>query len=151
MTEKLRKLEPNTPLRRDNGSGTQRRGWRFSSQMNWRTAMAKSQTSSKSARKPRKPTRTTPRRWSATVTETSDAMDLEKNVFKSESPKHIAASVKRSAERSRRRKSSPFRSAMSMLNFYINRAGQNLSASHRRVLEAAKDQLRRLFHRPAVR
>jgi len=82
------------------------------------------------------------------VTETSDAMTLEKDIFKSDSPKRIAASVKRSAERSHRRKSGPFRSAMSMLNFYINRAGKNLSASRRKILEAAKNQLRRLFHRP---
>ena len=90
------------------------------------------------------------RKWSAKVAETSDAMDLETNVFKSASPEHIARSVKRSAERSHRRKSSSFRSAMSMLNFYINRAGKNLSASRRRVLEAAKNRLRRLFHRPAT-
>jgi len=99
----------------------------------------------------RKPNRSSPsrsRRWSAKVTETSDAMTLEKDIFKSDSPKRIAASVKRSAERSHRRKSGPFRSAMSMLNFYINRAGKNLSASRRKILEAAKNQLRRLFHRP---
>jgi len=82
------------------------------------------------------------------VTETSDAMDLEQDVFKSDSPRRIAASLKSSAEKSGRRKSSPFRSAMSMLSFYINRAGKNLSESRRRVLEAAKDQLRRLFRRP---
>jgi hypothetical protein len=63
-------------------------------------------------------------KWSAKVTETSDAMDLEKDVFKSRSPEHIAASEKRSAERSHRGKSSPFRSAMSMLTFYINRGGK---------------------------
>jgi Protein of unknown function (DUF3175) len=115
--------------------------------------MAKTRTARKSSeRTSSKPApKTSPRKWSAKVTETSDAMDVEKDVFKSDSPKRIATSVKRSAERSHRCKSSPFRSAMSMLNFYINRAGQNLSASHRRVLEAAKDQLRRLFHRPAVR
>lgn len=77
-------------------------------------------------------------------------MDLEPDVFKSDSPKQIAASVKRSAERSHRRKPSPFRSAMSMLTFYVNRAGKNLPASRRRVLEAAKGQLRRLFHRPTA-
>jgi hypothetical protein len=87
------------------------------------------------------------RRWSARVTQTSDALDLEDSVFKSRSPKRIAASLKRSAERSRRRKSSPFRSAMSMLNFYINRAGRNLSVSRKQVLEAAKPELRRLFRR----
>jgi hypothetical protein len=106
--------------------------------------MAKGQTTRKSV-----PSRAG--KWSGKVTETSDAMDLEKDVFKSDSPKRIAASVKRSAERSHRRKSSPFRSAMSMLNFYINRAGKNLSASRRRVLVAAREQLRRLFRRPAAR
>jgi len=120
--------------------------------------MAKAKTAHKSGeRTPRKsaPSKSTsrkssPRKWSAKVTKTSDAMDLEQDVFKSDSPKHIAASVKRSAERSRRRKSSPFRAAMSMLTFYGNRAGKNLSASRRRVLDAAKNQLRRLFHRPAA-
>jgi hypothetical protein len=100
----------------------------------------------------RKPRGQAPRkrraRWSAKVTATSDAMDLEKDVFKSDSPKHIAGSLKRSAKQSGRRKSAPFRSAMSMLNFYINRAGKGLSTSRRRVLEAAKIQLRRLFRRP---
>jgi hypothetical protein len=110
--------------------------------------MAKTQAARKSGeRTPRKPS---PRKWSGKVTETSDAMDLEQDVFKSDSPKHIAASVKRSAERSHRRKSSPFRSAMSMLTFYTNRAGKNLSASRRRVLDAVKNRLRRMFHRPVV-
>jgi hypothetical protein len=86
-------------------------------------------------------------RWSAKVTNTSDAMDIEKDVFKSDSSERIARSLKRSAERSHRRKSAPFRSAMSMLNFYINRAGKGLSTTHRRVLESAKIQLRRLFRR----
>lgn len=89
------------------------------------------------------------RKWSAKVTETSDALDLEEGVFKSNSPERIATSLKRSATHSRRRKSGPFRSAMSMLNFYINRGGRNLSAARRRVLEAAKSNLRRLFGRPA--
>jgi hypothetical protein len=93
----------------------------------------------------RKKTRSS-RRWSAEVTEHSDALDLEKDVFKG-SPKQIARSLKQSAERSRRRKSSPYRSAMSMLTFYINRAGTNLSASRRRALEAAKGELRALFDR----
>lgn len=91
--------------------------------------------------------RKTPRLWSKHVTETSDALDLEPDVFKSNDPAKIAASLKRSAERSRRRKSSPFRSAMSMLVFYLNRAGTNLPASRRRVLEQAKGELRRLFGR----
>src|SRR5215510_6302447 len=81
------------------------------------------------------------RKWSAKVTETSDALDLEEDVFKSRSAKWIAASLKHSAEHSHRRKASPFQSAMSMLNFYINRAGKNLSASQKRVLEAAKTQV----------
>ncbi len=89
-----------------------------------------------------------PRKWSQHVTETSDAMDLSQGVFKG-SPEQIARSLKRSAERSRRRKTDPFRSAMSMLNFYINRAGTQLSAARRKQLETAKDALRRLFHKPA--
>jgi hypothetical protein len=88
------------------------------------------------------------RKWSGKVTETSDALDLEEDIFKSRSAKRIAASLKRSAEHSHRRKASPFQSAMSMLNFYINRAGENLPASRKRVLEAAKTELRRLFDRP---
>lgn len=87
------------------------------------------------------------RKWSAKVTETSDALDLEEDIFKSRSAKRIAASLKRSAEHSHRRKTSPFQSAMSMLTFYINRAGKNLSASQKRVLQAAKTELRRLFDR----
>jgi hypothetical protein len=86
-------------------------------------------------------------KWSAEVTANSNAMDLQKDVFKQDDPKAIARSLKRSAERSRRRKSSPYRSAMSMLTFYINRAGDNLSAAERRTLEAAKDELRREFGR----
>lgn len=87
------------------------------------------------------------RRWSGKVTENSDALDLEDDIFKSRSAKRIAASLKRSAEQSHRRKSSPLQSAMSMLNFYINRAGKNLPGSQKRVLEAAKTELRRLFGR----
>ena len=85
--------------------------------------------------------------WSKRVTETSNALDLEHGVFSKESPRAIALSLKRSAERSRRRKSEPFRSAMSMLNFYINRAGSKLSATRRNRLEAAKEALRELFHK----
>jgi hypothetical protein len=87
------------------------------------------------------------RKWSAEVTAESNAMDLQKDVFKQDDPKSIARSLKRSAEHSHRRKASPFRSAMSMLTFYINRAGDNLSAAERRKLEAAKDELRREFGR----
>ena len=85
------------------------------------------------------------RRWSRHVTEHSDALTLDKGVFSSSDPKRIAASLKRSAERSRRRKSSPFRSALSMLTFYINRAGKNLPASRKRTLMRAKDELRKQF------
>ena len=90
-----------------------------------------------------------PRRWSQHVTETSDALDLEHGVFARADPASIARSLKRSAERSHRRKADPFRSAMSMLIFYINRAGKNLGERRRAVLERAKDELRRQFHRPA--
>jgi hypothetical protein len=90
-----------------------------------------------------------PKRWSQGVTQHSRALELEKDVFAQTDPKKIARSLKRSAERSERRKSSPFRSAMSMLSFYINRAGAQLSALQRRRLEAAKDELRLLYDRPA--
>lgn len=85
------------------------------------------------------------KKWSGKVTRESNALDLEKGVFKSRSPRKIAASLKRSAEHSRRRKSSPYRSAMSMLTFYINRAGHDLPAGQKRILEKAKDELRDLF------
>jgi len=87
------------------------------------------------------------RKWSADVTEHSDAMDLEDHVFESDDAKKIAASLKRSAEHSDRRKAEPFQSAMSMLNFYINRAGKNLPDERRKVLEKAKDELRAAFGR----
>jgi hypothetical protein len=85
--------------------------------------------------------------WSGEVTKTSDALTLEQRAFTWRDPKRIAASLKRSAERSRRRKAAPYQSAMSMLNFYINRAGRNLPAERKRVLNRAKDELRRLFDR----
>jgi hypothetical protein len=85
------------------------------------------------------------RKWSGRVTATSDALDLRQNVFKLDSPKAIARSLKRSAEQSHRRKSDPYRSAMSMLVFYINRAGKNLPATRKRKLEAAKGELRKVF------
>lgn len=91
------------------------------------------------------------KRWSQRVTQTSDALDLEKGVFALDSPRRIALSLRRSAERSRRRKADPFRSAMSMLNFYINRAGRKLAQPQRRRLEAAKDELRRLYGRKPTR
>lgn len=80
-----------------------------------------------------------PKRWSQRVTETSNALDLEANVFVKDDPREIALSLKRSAERSDRRKSDPYRSAMSMLTFYINRAGKSLPKQRRDRLEAAKD------------
>jgi hypothetical protein len=87
------------------------------------------------------------RKWSAEAGADSDALDLQPELFEKDDPSEIAASLKRSAEHSQRRKANPFRSAMSMLSFYINRAGRNLSASRKRVLEKAKDELRRDFHR----
>src|SRR3954466_3516850 len=87
------------------------------------------------------------RRWSKHVTETSDAMDLRGGVFNLRDPKKIAASLKRSAERSHRRKTNPYRSALSMLTFYINRAGKNLPASRKKVLNRAKDELKAKSHK----
>jgi hypothetical protein len=98
------------------------------------------------AAKPAKKKATT-RRWSHQVMETSDVLDLEPSIFRRGSARQIALSLKRSAERSRRRKSSPFRSAMSMLTFYINRGGKNLNPSRLRVLNRAKDELREAFDR----
>jgi len=90
--------------------------------------------------------------WSQRVTEGSDALDLEPGVFTLEDPREIARSLKCSAERSTRRKAAdPFRSAMSMLTFYINRAGRNLPESRRECLEQAKDELRVLYGRPPRR
>jgi hypothetical protein len=91
------------------------------------------------------------KKWSAGVMARSDAMDLENGVFKSRSAKQVALSLKRSAESSHRRKSTPFRSAMSMLNFEINRGGKNLSTERLRVLNAAKVELRKVFHREPAR
>ncbi|TCU51856.1 uncharacterized protein DUF3175 [Novosphingobium sp. PhB57] len=85
------------------------------------------------------------KKWSQDVTEHSDALDLEKGVFTQGDPKAIAQSLKRSAEHSKRRKGTPLQSAMGMLTFYINRAGKDLPAARRRMLEDAKDELRALF------
>lgn len=85
------------------------------------------------------------KRWSARVTRESDALTLEEGVFTKSTPRKIAASLKRSADRSRRRKSSSYRSAMSMLTFFINRAGKGLSRSRKQKLERAKDELRVLY------
>jgi hypothetical protein len=87
------------------------------------------------------------RKWSGKVTRESNALDLENSVFKKKNPKAIARSLKRSAEHSHRRKSSPYRSAMSMLTFYINRGGKNLSKPDKKRLERAKDELRHEFGR----
>jgi hypothetical protein len=87
------------------------------------------------------------RKWSSKVTERSDALDLKKGVFTQKDPKKIAASLKRSAERSERRKAKPYQSAMSMLTFYINRGGKDLPASQKRKLQRAKTELRQLFGR----
>ena len=85
--------------------------------------------------------------WSGKVTQKSDALDLEEGVFTLKDPRKIALSLKRSAEKSKRRKAEPFQSAMSMLNFYINRAGQGLPKKEKKILERAKDELREVFGR----
>lgn len=89
----------------------------------------------------------TGKKWSAKVTENSDALDLEKNIFKSKDPDKIASSLKHSADDSHKRKGSPFQSAMSMPNFYENRAGKNLTKSQKKPLEKAKNKLRKLYGR----
>jgi len=89
------------------------------------------------------------KKWSAKVTRQSNALDLKRDVFTWRDPERIARSLKRSAERSSRRKTDPFRSAMSMLNFYINRAGRNLPKSRKSVLNRAKTELRKQFGKEA--
>ena len=109
-------------------------------------AARKSTSRRKSPGASRRTTTASPRRrWSRDVTEHSDALTLEGGVFTSKDPSRIAASLKRSAERSRRRKADPFRSALSMLTFYINRAGKNLPAARKKILMQAKDELRKQF------
>ena len=106
----------------------------------------------RAARKTFRPKRrSSSRRWSQRVTRESNALDLEPAVFAQRDPKKIARSLKRSAERSRRRKSSAYHSAMSMLTFYINRAGKQLPRTRRRTLEAVKDELRTLYGRSVRR
>jgi hypothetical protein len=95
----------------------------------------------------KKATRSRSRRWSAKVTKHSDALDLEHDVFKSKDPRKIARSLKHSAEHSKRRKGTAYQSAMSMLNFYINRAGKSLPKKQKRVLENTKQELRDAFDR----
>jgi len=99
----------------------------------------------KAAKRKKNKKKKTKRRWSQRVTETSDALTLDEGVFTKGSPKAIARSLKRSAERSHRRKSAPYRSAMSMLTFYINRGGKGLSKTRKQTLEKAKDELRALY------
>lgn len=86
-------------------------------------------------------------RWSDAVTRKSNALDLDNRVFTWKNPRRIALSLKRSAQKSKRRKANPFRSAMSMLVFYINRAGKSLSGAQRKILEKAKSELRKEFHK----
>ncbi len=87
------------------------------------------------------------KKWSGAVTKHSNALDLERDIFKKKDPKKIAQSLKRSAEHSNRKKSGPYQSAMSMLNFYINRTGKNLTSKEKQPLEKSKIELRKLFHR----
>ena len=91
------------------------------------------------------------KRWSQQVTETSNALDLEQGVFSWDDPRRIARSLKWSADSSDRRKTSPFRSAMSMLNFYLNRAGKKLPIKQREILEKAREELRELYGKPRRR
>lgn len=97
--------------------------------------------------KPKRSRQANGKRWSGNVTRESDALTLEKGVFTKSSPRKIARSLKRSSDRSRRRKSSAYGSAMSMLVFFINRAGRSLSKGRRQKLEKAKGALRALYHR----
>jgi hypothetical protein len=110
-------------------------------------ARARKTTETKRKTARRKTNGRTVRRWSGRVTRESHALDLEEGVFKKNDPKEIAKSLKRSAERSHARKAEPYRSALSMLVFYINRAGKNLTAGRKRKLERAKDELKKLYHR----
>lgn len=96
------------------------------------------------------PKKTAKKKWSGKVTATSNALDLENHIFESNDPVKIANSLKHSAEVSKRRKGTPFQSAMSMLTFYINRAGTNLNESQKQILEKAKDELRKAFGREPV-
>lgn len=110
-------------------------------------ATTKTPTRKRSSAKRRKSIPIQKRKWSRNVTNHSNALDLEGGVFKKKDPKKIAQSLKRSAEHSKRKKSGPYQSAMSMLNFYINRAGKGLSKKQKEPLEKAKGELRKLFHR----
>ncbi|HEY7299036.1 MAG TPA: DUF3175 domain-containing protein [Xanthobacteraceae bacterium] len=112
-----------------------------------RTPRARNRRSPQPQRSSSGPERSKSRKWSQRVTKQSNALDLDQGVFTLADPKHIAASLKRSAEESRRRKADPYRSALSMLTFYINRAGKNLPASRKRVLNRAKVELKAQFGR----
>jgi hypothetical protein len=112
-----------------------------------RTARGRSRTRRRSTGHQKSTGKGSARRWSQRITETSDALDLDRGVFSLDDPKKIAASLKRSAERSRRRKAEPYRSALSMLTFYINRAGRKLPAARKRKLMRAKVELRKQFGR----
>jgi hypothetical protein len=101
-----------------------------------------------SVKKKKSPEKKAGRKWSAGVMKRSNALDLQPDIFKSQDPEKIARSLKKSAEKSKRKKGTPFQSAMSMLNFYINRAGKNLSSRKRNTLERSKNKLRLLFGRP---
>ena len=92
-----------------------------------------------------KPDRSKPGHWSKKVTSESNALDLEEGVFSWKDPEKIALSLKQAADSSQRRKSQPFRSAMSMLSFYINRAGSNLNEEQKEILQQAKQELRKLY------
>ena len=136
-----------TATRRKRTTVSKSRGTHARKARNKKTALKSS------TRRPRKtathPAKRPVKKWSKRVTQTSDALDLKHDVFKQDSPKAIARSLKRSAEQSHRRKSDPYRSAMSMLVFYINRAGKNLPATRRKKLEAAKGELRKAFGKAA--
>ena len=110
-----------------------------------KTTVRKATSSARRKSSPKK--KASPKRWSQRVTQESDALDLKHGVFKQTNAKKIAASLKRSAERSSRRKTGAYRSALSMLTFYINRAGETLPKTQRDRLQRAKTELRRQFHR----
>jgi len=126
------------------------RAARKSSARRTRKTLSAGKASSRKAGKRRTSAKRSVRKWSGRVTATSDALDLKHHLFKQRSPAAIARSLKRSAERSHRRKASPYQSAMSMLVFYINRAGKNLPAARKRKLEAAKSELRKAFGKKAA-
>lgn len=114
-----------------------------------RKKASRSTKAAKKAAPGKRKTATPKKKWSRRVMQTSDALDLEAGIFKSKDPKKIARSLKRSAEKSKRKKGTPFQSAMSMLNFYINRAGKQLSGKEKQPLEKAKPELRKLFGKEA--